>query len=533
MSVNAELANWGELPTNAAEETLAELVHEALRTLRRTGQQDPTLLLPGNPRAQDPSSQSLFQTMFWVEDLALGIRQPQSAGDAAQASLPDPFPGEFRVRDLVAEGAFGKVWLADDLHILGRRVALKMLKPASQTGIEVMAALRNEAHLLDSVRHPNVVRIHAVRQSGDHCYLVLDYVAGGSLAARLHKETCLSWQSACCYVSDVGEALLEIHARGIVHGDIKPANILWDSEKDEAVLTDFGVACRLAEPGALAGTIPYLPPEAFDGPVSAAHDVFALAATLFELVTGAVPFRARNAREHIAAVRKGLPTPDVRCGTLPPAVEQILRTGLAADPPGRASLQEFVLQLRGTLNRLLADQIGGPAAVPSKPAPVDLCLLVRRDERDRKYLPVQALPQQSAALPPVPGQVRLRTGDRIRIHARVNRPGYVTILNIGPSGNLHLLWPEPGVSPVWVGADQPVEVPSVEVTLPPGRERLLAFWSLTPLPLNQALRLAEGAGCDVSRPYLATRDLKRVEESVRQLRRDDWHAVVLELEHDD
>jgi serine/threonine-protein kinase len=448
-----------------------------------------------------------------------------------QATLPDPFPGEFCVREQLAEGAFGKVWLADDLRIPGRRVALKMLKPASQTGIEVVAALRNEAQLLDSVRHPNVVRIHAVRQSGDDCYLVLDYVAGGSLAARLDKETRLGWQDACCYVSDVGEALLEIHARGIVHGDIKPANILWDSEKDEAVLTDFGVSCRLAEPGAMGGTLPYLAPEAFDGTVAPALDVFALAATLFQLVTGEVPFRARDAREHIAAARHGLPTPDVRCSTLPPAVEQLLRAGLTADPRDRASLQEFVHRLRGTLNRLLADQIGGPESVPS--APVDLRLLVHRDEGDGKYLPVQALPQQSAVLPPAPGQVRLRTGDRIRIHARANRPGYVTILNIGPSGNLHLLWPEPGASPIWVGANQPVEMPAVEVTLPPGRERLLAFWSLTPLPMNQALRLAEGAGCDVSRPYLATRDLKRVDESVRQLRRDDWHAVVLELEHDD
>ena len=118
---------------------------------------------------------------------------------------------------------------------------------------------------MTQVEHPNVVRVYAWVTVHDHHYLVMQYVSGGSLADLLKSEGPLDWQRAARYVADVGEGLLEVHARGIVHRDVKPANILWDPRKDEALLTDFGVAAHLADPAAVAGSIPYMAPEAFDG----------------------------------------------------------------------------------------------------------------------------------------------------------------------------------------------------------------------------------------------------------------------------
>jgi serine/threonine protein kinase len=492
--------------------------------------------------------------------------------DEVPAGTTMPFLPGYRIYKYLGAGAFGEVWLAQDLN-LPRVVAAKTLKVGVPRNghAQALEALRQDAHLMTQVEHPNVVRVYAWLTVHDHHYLLMQYVSGGSLSDLVKSEGPLDWQRAARYVADVGDGLLEVHAHGIVHRDVKPANILWDPRTDEALLTDFGVAARLTDPTHIAGSIPYMSPEAFDGLVAPSLDVYSLAATLFHLVTGSPPFpssRIADLREQIA---RGLPDPDSRCECLPEPLERIIRAGLNADPERRPTLKGFVATLRGALNQLLVDsftmswpdsaslpstELSSGAVVkpasepPTEPeprrAPVDMRLIVSRKSGPNHFETVAAThPQQPAGrvtrdmkkVPPSPDKVRLRTGDRVRIEVGIDRPGFLTVFNVGPIGTLNLLYPDAEAqnSATRIAANQPLHIVDVEMTPPAGRERLFAVWTRQPLALrlDQLHSLVERKNGDsrASRPYVATRDMKRVQQSVQRLKPEDWHAVVLELDH--
>jgi serine/threonine-protein kinase len=490
------------------------------------------------------------------ELLALTSSEDGAAGDSTSArpQPPDPFPGEYRIRRWLGAGRFGTVWLADDLMV-GRQVALKTVHAGLATGeasthsaaaaaTTALARLREEARLLGAVRHRNVVQVYTWREmatagAGEPAhYLVLQYVPGGSLAQRVEREGPLSWQLAARYIADVAEGLLAVHARGIVHRDVKPANILWDAETDEAVLTDFGISARLADPRTAAGTPFYMSPEAFTGDFSPAQDVYALAASLFWLVTGSVPFPASTHEEIIVQAKRGLPSPDIRCADLPRSLEQLIRAGLAPDPGQRPTLPAFVTALRGSLNQLLADSLLLTPG-PSRQAPVHLRLTVSHQVDRHTFVPLattQPPPERFLRdirrVPGEPERVGARTGDRLRIEVETDRAGYVTVFNVGPTGNLNRLYPAVA-APATVAAREPLHIVDIELTPPVGRERLFALWSRVPLALrlDQLRNLAERGEIPVTEPYRATRDMVRVQESVGRLGPEDWNATVLELNH--
>jgi hypothetical protein len=459
---------------------------------------------------------------------------------------PNPFPHEFRVIQLLGQGVFGSVWLADDLH-LGRRVALKMIGPADSTGEAGLrlARLRDEANLLATVRHPNVVQIYAWRESqiasGTAApLLVLQFVPGGSLAERVRQEGPLPWETAARYAADVAAGLLAVHAAGIVHRDVKPANILWDSAADEALLTDFGISTRLADPNGRAGTPFYMPPEAFTGRVGTPQDVYGLSATLFWLVTGSVPFPEIARDRLLAQIAHSLPDPDPRCAALPAALEKLIRAGLAADPHRRPSLPAFCSELRGVLNQLLADSLALPSAEQAACRPR---LTVSRQVNDFTFVPVttsrpapEGLVRDLKRVPPEPARADLCTGQRVRVEVECDRDGFVTVFNVGPTGNLHVLFPEivAGMTqPAQVPAGHPLYIPDIALTPPAGRERLFALWSREALPLRlgELLGIAERGEAIVSGAYRATRDMERIRRSVKQLGQGDWCVTVLELDH--
>jgi serine/threonine protein kinase len=456
----------------------------------------------------------------------------------------EPFPGEFRLVRRLGLGAFGEVWLADDLSPLDRQVALKFLRfgNARLDKDQALAILRNDARLMASLRHPNIVQVHAWRQAPDGLpCLVMHFVRGGSLEQRVRKDGPLPWHLACRYVADIADGLLLVHGKGIIHRDVKPANMLHDPDDDEALLTDFGIAARLADPRNVAGTLPYMAPEAFDGEVSPALDVYGLAASLFWLIVGSPPFDGDDVMALWSNVQAGLPAVDPRFAGVPAPVEHLIRAGLAAEPPRRPTLAEFVRRLRAALNGLLADCLILPVNNSLPQPPVNLRLLVSRQVDANTCLPVASSMRQPeqilrdmARVPRAPDQVRLHTGDRVRLEVEADQPGYVTVFNIGPTGNLNLLCPaEPGTAPPLLAPRQPLHLLDVELTPPAGNERLFALWTRQPLPLRLAeLRsLVEEGTVPGGTAYRATRDMVRVQKSLQQIAPQDRHAVVLELEH--
>ncbi|MGA7499264.1 MAG: serine/threonine-protein kinase [Isosphaeraceae bacterium] len=562
MSVNDDLASWGEPPANSTELAWTEFIDDVLAEIEQ-GQSSKTEMLRRNRPDLTKQGDALVRGATLLYQCASSVQEHSGMLDdpyatfsvakiadfkdrpkVAAPSLPDPFPNEYRVCNLLGEGSFGKVWLADDLN-LGWQVALKTLKLSGQSAgnSPVLAALRKEAKLLAAVRHPNIVQVHAWRQSGDEHYLVLQFVPGGSLAERV-KAGPLPWQDAARYIADAGEGLLEVHARGIVHRDIKPANILWDTPNDEALVTDFGISSRLAEPGTVAGTPAYMAPEAFDGQLAPALDVYGLAASLFHLITRELPFPGKGLENLKAQKRRGLPDPDPRCQGMPEAIERVIRSGLAPEPSQRPGLKVFVETLRTSLNQTLVDTLV-PTTDTNRPAPVNLKLMVSREVEPGVYQKVTTTRPKTVGLtrdmkkvPRRPEQVILHSGDRVRVEVEVDRSGYTTVFNVGPTGNLNLLYPDeldPRAPSPPMQPHRPLHVLDVEMAPPTGRERLFAVWSRSPLPLALAdlhsLTEREAAGAADSVAYRATRDMIRLRKSVQQLRLEDWHAVVIEVDH--
>ncbi len=554
MNTNDDLASWGEPPTETYEESLADQLDMALQQLEK-GEPLPVPAFPASPDSTISLTGDLLQALSSVHGSTTTFRRHAGLLDDRRdrgtdkpdsvkptgSTVPDPFPGEFRLLSVLGEGAFGKVWLAEEL-MLRRQVALKTLALSRAPGDleQKLGALQNEAGILGRFSHPHIVQVYAWRQSGPDHYLVLQLVPGGSLLDRLKANGPLPWHLAARYVADVGDGLVEVHGKGIVHRDIKPANILWHAERDEALLTDFGISALQTGPRSVAGTPFYMAPEAFEGHLSPAMDVYSLAATLFHLVTGDVPFPAATTAELPQRIRQGLKAVDARCEGMPEPLEQVIRAGLAADPTRRPTPQQFVNALRGTLNQLLADSLPLPVAAIPNPGRVKLHLTVSREVGPNHYQPVAAtqatvgkLTRNMKKVPRPPENVRLRSGERVRVEVVADQTGYVTVFNIGPTGDFNLLYPDeplPAATPPTIQAGAPLHVIDVEMQPPAGRERLCAVWSRRPLTPEQAQGILPG-GTAPSGPYQASRNMVRVKQAVQQLPPDEWQAVVLELDH--
>jgi len=197
----------------------------------------------------------------------------------------------YRLDRLLGAGASGRVFLATD-EVAGRSVAIKMFFAAGSRGGAAYERFVREARLASTLRHPSLVEVYDV--SVERGFLVMEYLPGGSLAHRMAHGERLTPVQVRRLALDVIAGLEAAHHRGVVHRDVKPANIFFDA-RGTAKLGDFGVAHLVdlgqTQTGGLIGTLAYMSPEQITGaPISIAADLYALGVTLFEAATGRLPF---------------------------------------------------------------------------------------------------------------------------------------------------------------------------------------------------------------------------------------------------
>src|SRR5829696_1554764 len=274
-----------------------------------------------------------------------GLRSPvMSAAERDRAPTPPVVPG-YTLEALLGRGGSGEVWRAVPRRD-GPPVAVKVLvagDPERQA---------REAALLGDLDHPHLVRlvevVHQPRRGGaPRVALVLELLAGGSLAGLLARRGRLRPGEVVTAIAPVAAALAHAHGNGVIHGDLSPGNIVFTAE-GRPVLTDLGVARVLGESAAGEVTPAYVDPTvARGGAPGPASDVFGVAAAAFHALTGIAPWNAATPADILAVAADGyLPDLAELAPDAPPELVAVVNRGLSADPHDRGSAAAFALDLR-------------------------------------------------------------------------------------------------------------------------------------------------------------------------------------------
>jgi serine/threonine protein kinase len=260
-----------------------------------------------------------------------------------ELSEGDEFAG-YRIERQLGRGGMGVLYLALETG-LERRVALKLIAPEAAADEVFARRFAEESKIAASIEHPNVVPIYAAGEEGGIPFIAMRYVSGSDLGRRLAREGRLEPAAAAGLIAQVGNGLDAIHAAGLVHRDVKPANVLLaggDGE-DHAYITDFGVARNVAtesgltQTGRFVGTLDYVAPEQISGgTVDARADVYALGCLLFKLLTGEVPFpRDGEAARLYAHLNDPPPAPSLHATAVSMALDNVVVRAMSKEPDDR------------------------------------------------------------------------------------------------------------------------------------------------------------------------------------------------------
>ncbi len=259
--------------------------------------------------------------------------------------------GNYRVVARLGEGGMGTVYRAVDT-MLDRDVALKVLRPELALQAALVDRFRAEAVALARLRHEHIAALYGLDRQGDEYVMVMEYVSGETLEARLKREGRLRWDDALPIMRGVLDALGHAHVRGVVHRDIKPANVMIDADATVKVM-DFGIARLMGEnrqtrAGVAIGTPSYMAPEQLRGEdVDGRTDLYAAGALLFELLTGRVAFEADSDYSLMMQQLNEPPAaPSSITAGVPRALDAVVARAMAKKPAQRfATASDFARAL--------------------------------------------------------------------------------------------------------------------------------------------------------------------------------------------
>lgn len=259
----------------------------------------------------------------------------------------------YRLGEQLGEGAFAIVYRGTQ-PTLGRDVAVKIIRSELANQPEFIRRFEAEAHLVARLEHPRIVPLYDYWREPDRACLVFRYLRGGTLEARLTQSGPLDLDAAARLVDHVGAALGAAHASGVVHRDVKPANVFIDDE-DNFYLGDFGIAleaAKLSDPTAAlsAGSPAYASPEQLRRePIGPTADVYGLGISLYEALTAQLPFPDAASQADLLQRQLNEPIPRVQRfrSDLPPAIDDVLARATAKDPSGRIQTVEELVENLG------------------------------------------------------------------------------------------------------------------------------------------------------------------------------------------
>ncbi|MBL8216585.1 MAG: protein kinase [Bryobacterales bacterium] len=289
------------------------------------------------PAARRPFVESKAQHAEVAREVLGMLEHIQDPVETRLLPIGEVFEERYEIERWIGSGGFSHVYRARDRKLGGRPVAIKIHHSVYAAQPEFLSQLKKEVSILSGLRHPNIVAVQDTGIGpGGQLFLAMEYVEGQSLRQVLQKGP-LDGAAASAYLTQLASALDSAHRAGIIHGDIKPGNLLIGSD-GRLVVIDYGFATR---EGAVtqqlpAGTPDYLSPEQRAGKVAAGSDVYAMALVAFEMLTAQVAMRVLRAggtlREHV-----------------PEPVAQVLELALAEDPAARPTARELAERFVGSL----------------------------------------------------------------------------------------------------------------------------------------------------------------------------------------
>src|SRR5215467_3437170 len=324
--------------------------------------------------------------------------------------------GPYEIVSPLGAGGMGEVYRATDTR-LNRTVAIKVLPPQFMHTPEMKQRFDREAQVIAGLNHPNICTLFDIGREGDTDFLVMEYLEGETLAARIAAGA-LSLDEALKVAIQIADALDRAHGQGIIHRDLKPGNVMLTQKG--AKLLDFGLAklqapaqaaaagamfvsgasMNTTAPGMIIGTMQYMAPEQLEGKdADARTDIFAFGAVLYEMITGRRAFEGKSQPHLIAAIVSSQPDPASKTQPqTPPALDFLIKRCLAKDPDERLqTATDLVAELQW-----IADGGEGEAPVP---------VLAARKSRPRAaYVALAIVTVVAAAVGVLAFAVPTRTG---------------------------------------------------------------------------------------------------------------------------